>query len=94
MNHQAIYDTHPAVTSVVDDIPKDAEGNLVVVDEALVTAESIRLDAVDSQALIKREARLYLASTDWYASRKAEAGTEIPADILALRQQARLDASS
>jgi hypothetical protein len=36
----------------------------------------------------------YLADTDWYVSRKAEADIAIPADILALRQQARLDASS
>jgi hypothetical protein len=39
-------------------------------------------------------AKAYLASTDWYVSRKAEAGTEIPADVLALRRQARIDASS
>jgi hypothetical protein len=39
-------------------------------------------------------AKQYLKDTDWYASRKAEADIAIPADILALRQQARLDASS
>mgnify|MGYP001626934018 CR=1 FL=1 len=43
---------------------------------------------------IKIISKKYLADTDWYVSRKAEAGTEIPADVLALRQQARLDASS
>lgn len=36
----------------------------------------------------------YLADTDWYVSRKGEAGIDIPADILAARQQARIDASS
>jgi len=36
----------------------------------------------------------YLADTDWYVSRKAEAGIDIPADILAARQRARIDASS
>ena len=36
----------------------------------------------------------YLKDTDWYVSRKAEADIAIPVDILALRQQARLDASS
>ena len=35
----------------------------------------------------------YLKDTDWYATRKAETGKEIPADILAKRAQARLDAS-
>ena len=42
----------------------------------------------------KEVAKQYLIDTDWYVSRKAEADTAIPADILALRQQARLDASS
>lgn len=36
----------------------------------------------------------YLADTDWYVSRKAEADIAIPADVLAARQQARIDASS
>ena len=36
----------------------------------------------------------YLADTDWYVSRKAEAGIDIPADILTARQRARIDASS
>ena len=36
----------------------------------------------------------YLADTDWYVSRKAEADIDIPADVLAARQQARIDASS
>jgi hypothetical protein len=55
------------------------------------TAEEIA--AVEAQ-LLKDKAKQYLIDTDWYASRKAEADIAIPADILALRQQARLDASS
>ena len=43
---------------------------------------------------IKVIAKKYLAGTDWYVSRKAEADIAIPDDILALRQQARLDASA
>jgi hypothetical protein len=43
---------------------------------------------------IKVIAKKYLADTDWYVSRKAEADIDIPADILAARQQARIDASS
>ena len=35
------------------------------------------------------EALAYLASTDWYVIRKQETGAEIPADILAKRQEAR-----
>lgn len=37
------------------------------------------------------DAREYLAETDWYVTRKAETGTEIPQEILDLRIQARLD---
>jgi len=44
--------------------------------------------------LVKDRAKQYLESTDWYVSRKAEADIAIPADVLALRQQARIDASS
>ena len=35
----------------------------------------------------------YLKDTDWYITRNTETGKEIPADILAKRAQARLDAS-
>jgi hypothetical protein len=38
-------------------------------------------------------AKSYLASTDWYVSRKSETGAAIPENISALRAQARIDAS-
>ena len=63
--------------------------------------ESERITPPTAQQIIEAEAiqlkltaKNYLKDTDWYVSRKAEAGTEIPADVLALRQQARLEASS
>ena len=37
----------------------------------------------------KREARAYLADTDWYVTRMAETGREIPPDVLAQRAAAR-----
>lgn len=37
------------------------------------------------------DAREYLASTDWYVTRKAETGTEIPQEVLDARAAARLD---
>jgi hypothetical protein len=43
---------------------------------------------------LRIKGKKYLADTDWYVSRRAEAGIEIPADILSARQQARIDASS
>lgn len=45
--------------------------------------------APNPQIQINVEALAYLASTDWYVIRKQETGVEIPADILAKRQEAR-----
>ena len=36
-----------------------------------------------------RDAREYLISTDWYVTRQAETGKEVPADILTKRAEAR-----
>lgn len=62
--------------------------------EDLSDEEKAAFVAMNSSTHLVGMAKQYLKDTDWYVSRKAEAGTEIPADILALRQQARLDASS
>lgn len=48
----------------------------------------------EAQATLnKKLAKQYLADTDWYVTRKAEAGTAIPSDITTKRAQARIDAS-
>ncbi len=51
MNHIAIYNTHPNVCSIDGDIGAlDANGNVVTLDESLIQAEVIRLQAIyDSQ---------------------------------------------
>lgn len=50
------------------------------------TSEQIALyELVEEQD----KARQYLASTDWYAVRKAETGKAIPAEVLERRQLAR-----
>lgn len=64
------------------DIPDNQK--IILTAEQVAAGEAIRK---------KLNAIQYLKSTDWYAARKAEAGTAIPDDILALRQQARIDAS-
>ena len=66
------------------------QGDLIPID----TDEMARLDAEFNIENAKTVAKQYLKDTDWYVSRKAEADIAIPADVLALRQQARLDASS
>ena len=42
-----------------------------------------------AQEVTNAESMAYLASTDWYASRKADTGEAIPSDIAALRAAAR-----
>jgi len=60
-------------------------GSEVIVDEAANTAAT--------QLITKKNSLAYLASTDWYITRHSETGTAIPDDVLALRPQARIDAS-
>lgn len=87
IEYEEVYDptySYSLVDGVVvkgDSIPVDSD-------------EDARLDAEWAIENAKKIAKQYLKDTDWYAARKAEAGTAIPDDILALRQQARLDASS
>ena len=60
-------------------IQADAKGKPVLADPPTPNPQ-IRINA---------DALAYLASTDWYVIRKQETGVEIPADILAKRQEAR-----
>jgi transcriptional regulator with GAF, ATPase, and Fis domain len=60
-------------------------------DESLLGPISISQEDLDS-ALIKNKIEenvKYLAETDWYVTRKAETGVEIPQEVLAKRQEAR-----
>jgi hypothetical protein len=74
--------------SLVDGVA--VQGDLIPMD----LDEAARLDAEFNIENAKEVAKQYLRDTDWYVSRKAEADIAIPDDILALRQQARLDASA
>lgn len=49
-------------------------------------------EEVDAElaAHTKAEALAYLASTDWYVTRKLETGVEIPEEVSKLRAEARL----
>jgi len=81
---QAYFDQNGVYPIDDSDIP-EAERMIPPTAEQIIEGEAIRLKLVAKQ---------YLKDTDWYVSRKAEADIAIPADVLALRQQARLDASS
>lgn len=57
--------------------------------QAEIDAEITRLATVETQAVVNQEARDYLVSTDWYITRQAETGVEVPSDVLTKRAEAR-----
>lgn len=68
-----------------DQILEDSEPpELAINDEIIASME---------RNVLRRDAKKYLAETDWYVTRKSETGKAIPNDILTKRAQARLDAS-
>ena len=63
MNHTAIYNTHANVVSIDDtEGAFDIDGNSVILDEALITAEISRLQGIyDSQEYARARATEYAA---------------------------------
>ena len=45
--------------------------------------------AANAQAELNATSQAYLASTDWYITRQAESGVEVPADVTTARAEAR-----
>lgn len=64
------------------------EGSVSISDEE---AEQLRIAARPAPDT-KAEALAYLLSTDWYVTRKAETGKEIPTGVLVNRASARVAA--
>jgi len=65
MNHQAIYNTHPNVVSVDDGKGAfDAQGNLVVIDQAAYDAEVARLEAEHAATQYQRDRAVEYPSID------------------------------
>lgn len=55
MNHQAIYNTHPAVKSIRGTDCFDADGNPVAITQSLVDEEAARLQAEQDATQYKRD---------------------------------------
>ena len=66
MDHKAIYNTHANVTSIDDtEGAFDIDGNSVVLDESLITAEVARLQDIYDNAQYSRDrAEAYPSLTD------------------------------
>jgi hypothetical protein len=56
-------------------------------DEALALQAQAELDRVEAEK--KAEAQAYLNDTDWYVTRQAETGVEIPQEVLDKRAECR-----
>jgi hypothetical protein len=82
---------HQCVDQTADVFLVDGELVEGFYNPAEFTAEQIAVFELNDQ---RYKAREYLTSTDWYAARRAETGTAIPAEVLEKRQQARALLSS
>jgi len=76
------------VPKSLDDRAEVNEDGTPVLDEQgnQVITKGLKSNAI---ATIKQQAAGLLAPSDWYVTRKAETGTEIPAEILTYRQSVR-----
>lgn len=79
---QEFYDEYGCWPITAADLPE--ESKIILSEEQIAETE---------RAVLRRNAKAYLKETDWYISRYAETGTEIPAEVLTKRAQARIDAS-
>ena len=69
-----------------DGTPKALEDVSEEVDGETVVTKGLKSKAIDT---VKAQAAGLLNPTDWYVTRKAETGTEIPADVLTYREAVR-----
>ena len=67
MNHQAVYNTHPTIVSINEDIGFfDKDGNAVELNQDLIDAETIKLQAeYDAQEYARNRAKEYPAMEDY-----------------------------
>jgi len=89
MNHQAIYNTHSNVKSIVDVengvVAYDASGNVVTLDTAAVEAETITVENDWNFQALRRKRNRLIAETDYLALSDSTLTTEMAAYRQALR---------
>lgn len=69
----------------------ESSGLLIVADKKgrPTLAERPELSDQEKQSIANLEAKEFLARTDWYVTRMAETGQEIPSEVLDARAKAR-----
>ena len=87
-NDKVIASYAPAIGKSLVDINAVDENNQPVLDEAGNQVVTPGLKTIEKKQ-IKAQAAGLLQSTDWYVVRKAEAGTEIPAEVATYRTAVR-----
>ena len=81
----AAYEYHEEGTYTAEEADK-------MVKYGTTTPSDAQIQALEDESAVfksNKDARIYLAETDWYVTRKSEIGTEIPSDISTKRQEAR-----
>ena len=90
------YSGHPEHITMLRAKASEFETSLDEYEEMIAECESKFEIPTDEEiqaelaAHTKAEALAYLASTDWYVTRKLETGVEIPEEVSKLRAEARL----
>ena len=89
MNHQAIYNTHSAVKSILDTesgvIAYDVDGNEVTLDVSAVEAETVTVEREQNFKILRVKRYQLLAETDYLAL----ADHTLSAEMTAYRQALR-----
>jgi len=87
MRHQAIYNTHPNVKYISQNIAYDVNNNVIDVDESLVQAKIAELEAAEPMRLLRIQRNQLLQETDWTQNRDVTLAND--AEWAAYRQALR-----
>ena len=90
MNHQAIMRVYPQVSEIHDSTGAfDADGNQIIIDQALVDATAAEIQVEAQWKELRRERNRRLAETDWEIVKHKELGTNSPAALKSYRAALR-----
>ena len=87
--HEAIYTLYPNAVEIFGDEVKDADGNLITIDDSAVSTKETELENAQPLAELRAERNAKLAETDWEIVMHKEKGTNIPTALKTYRQSLR-----
>ena len=90
MNHEAIYVLYPNVQHIDDSTgAHDADGNLVIIDEAAVAIKQAELDVLTSFIQLRSKRNEFLHDSDWTQGNDSQLSAEVKTTWVAYRQTLR-----